>query len=215
MNINSFYHYLSIISVLFSAFTFIVGLLWFKFLKGYLVPLLVLVSFSFATDVVNIVFAKSNINNLYIFHFFTIIEFILISLFYSLFFRKQLKSGYFLLPIPIFLIVAFIDYKINGLNSMDHFSTSIESILLSIYALFSFLFIMRKLLFENLLSEPFFWINSGVLFYFSGNLLVFAFSNYFLATELSNHSALWSIPQLLNIFYNILIIIGFWKARAK
>ena len=98
---------------------------------------------------------------------------------------------------------------------MDNFSASVEAILLSVYALVSFLFIMRKLLFENILSEPFFWINSGVLFYFSGSLLVFAFSNYFLTFEPSNQYVLWSIPQFLNIFYNILICIGFWKARAQ
>lgn len=215
MDVNSFYDYLTNISALFSAVSFIAGLLRLKYIKGYLIPLLLLVSVSCVTDSINFICAQWNINGYYIFHFFTIIEFILISFFYLLFFRKHIRAVYLLLPIPIFLIIAFIDYKINGLNAMDNFSASIEAILLSLYALVSFLFVMRKLLFENILSEPFFWINSGILFYFSGNLLVFTFSNYIHAAELSNYSALWSIPQFLNIFYNILISIGFWKARTR
>ncbi len=206
---------LGYVSTFFCISSFIVGLLCIKFIKGYLVPLFLLVFISFVTDSINYVYVSENINNYYIFHLFTIIEFILISLFYLLFFRRYLHPAYLLVPIPVFLIIAFVDYKINGFNTMDNFSASVEAILLSVYALVSFLFIMRKLLFENILSEPFFWINSGVLFYFSGSLLVFAFSNYFLTFEPSNQYVLWSIPQFLNIFYNILICIGFWKARAQ
>ncbi|MES2140923.1 MAG: hypothetical protein V4511_14545 [Bacteroidota bacterium] len=212
---NSFYDYLDNFSILFSVLTFIVGLLCFKSIKGYLAPLFLIVFVSFITDIISVVYASSNINNFYIFHLFTIFEFILISFFYILFFKKYLNAKYLLLPIPIFLIVAFIDYKINGLNSMDNFSASIEAVILSIYSLVSFLFVMRKLLFENILSAPFFWINSGILFYFSGSLLVFAFSNYVYTYQRSFSNALWAIPQLLNIFYNILISIGFWKARAQ
>lgn len=215
MDTHFLYYYLGYISTLFSTLSFIVGLLCIKSINRYLVPIFLIVSVSFVTEIINVVYASSNINNFYIFHLFTILEFILISFFYILFFKKYLRPVFLLLPIPVFLIVAFIDYRINGVDSMDSLSASVEALLLSMYALFSFLFVMRKLLFESLLSEPFFWINSGVLFYFSGGLLVFAFSNYFLATELSNHSALWSIPQLLNILYNILISIGFWKTRAK
>lgn len=215
MSEYSFNDWLGDISILFCMSSFIVGLLCIKFIKGYLVPLFLIVFVSFVTDSINFICVRENINNFYILHFFTIIEFILISFFYLLFFRKYLRPGYLLVPIPVFLIIAFIDYKINGFNTMDNFSASLEAILLSLYALASFLFVMRKLLFENILSEPFFWINSGILFYFSGSLLVFAFSNYFLTFEPINQNVLWSIPQFLNIFYNILISIGFWKARVR
>lgn len=215
MDTHYLYYYLGYISTLFSTLSFIVGLLCIKSINRYLVPIFLIVFVSFVTDIINVVLVRSNINNHFIFHFYTVIEFILISFFYILFLKKYLSPVFLLLPIPVFLIVAFIDYRINGLNSMDSLSASVEAILLSMYALFSFFFVMRKLLFENILSEPFFWINSGILFYFSGGLLVFAFSNYFLAFEPLNQNALWSIPQFLNIFYNILISIGFWKARAK
>lgn len=215
MDTHYLYYYLGYISTLFSTLSFIVGLLCIKSINRYLVPIFLIVSVSFVTEIINVVLVRLNINNHFIFHFYTVIEFILISFFYLLFFREYSRQQYFLLPIPLFLIIAFIDYKINGLNSMDNFSSSVGAVFLSLYALFSFLFVMRKLLFENILSAPFFWINSGILFYFSGNLLVFAFSNYVFAKEESIGNALWSIPQFLNIFYNILISIGFWKIRAK
>ncbi|MES2285302.1 MAG: hypothetical protein V4547_06395 [Bacteroidota bacterium] len=215
MNSNTYYDYLGYITTFFSLPTLIIGLLCFKTVKGYLIPLFVYVSVSFITEMINFVLSESGINNMFIFRFYTIIEFILLSFFYSMFFRKYLRSSYLLFLIPVFSIVAFIDYKINGLKAIDNFSSSVSALLLSLYALISFLFVMRKLIFENILSEPFFWINSGVLFYFSGNLLVFAFSNYVKTYQESYYDALWTIPQFLNIFYNILICIGFWKARAR
>lgn len=214
-NINDFYDYLAIVSTLFSITAFIIGLACIKSIKGYLVPLFLYVSVSVVVEIINFILARLNTNNLYVFHFFSIIEFILLSLFYGLFFSKHIKRAYLLLPIPFFLIIAYVDYKINGLKSMDNFSASTESILLSVYALLSFQFIMRKLIFENILSAPFFWINSGILFYFAGNLLFCVFSNYIYTTEYYNYNALCSISAYLNILYNIFIGIGFWKTRAK
>lgn len=215
MNSNTFYDYLGYITIFFSVPSLIAAVLCIKSVKGYLVPLFVYVSVSFVTEMINFVLTESGINNMFIFRFYTIIEFILISFFYHIFYSKYLKSSYLLLLIPLYLVVAFIDFKINGLNAIDNFSSSISALLLSLYALVSFLFVMRKLIFENILSEPFFWINCGVLFYFSGNLLVFAFSNYIYTHQQSYLIALWTIPQFLNIFFNIFICIGFWKTRAK
>lgn len=215
MNIGTFYYYLGIISPIFSALAFIVGLLCIRSIRGYLVPVFLIVSVSFVIDTLSFICVRYNINIYFIYHLFTVIEFIMLSTFYHLFFRKYFKSGYFLFPIPVFLIVAFIDYKINGLYAMDTLSFSVESIILSLFALFSFLFVMRKLLFYNLLSEPFFWVNSGILFYFSGNLFIYAFSNYLLAFKQYKESALWSVPLFLNIIFIILISIGFWKTRAR
>lgn len=215
MSSSTFYDYLGYITTFFSLPPLIIGLLCIKTVKGYLVPLFVYVSVCFVTEMVNFGLTESGINNMFVFRFFTIIEFILISFFYSMFFRKYLWPGYLLLFIGVFLVAAFIDYKINGINTMDNLASSVVSIFLSLYALVSFLYIMRKLIFENILSEPFFWVNSGVLFYFSGNLLVFAFSTYVYTYQPAYSDALWTIPQFLNIFFNIFICIGFWKTRVK
>lgn len=215
MDINFVNYYLGYISTIFSVLTFTIGLLCIKYIRGYLTPIFLIVSVSFVIEIINVALVRSNINNLFIFRLYTVIEFILISFFYHTFFKKYFRSCYFLLAIPVLLLVAFIDYKINGLKSLDNFSSSIGAIFLSLYALFSFLFVIRKLIFENILSASFFWINSGILFYFSGNLLVFVFSNYIFTNEESIGNALWSVPQFLNIFYNILISIGFWKTRAR
>ncbi len=186
-----------------------------KSIKGYFVPILILVSASFISDILCFICLKSSINILVIYRFYTLVEFILISFFYYLFFKKYFKSGYLLLVIPVFLFIAFSDYKINGLMNMDNLSTSVESVLLILYALFLFLFVMRKLIVDNILSEPFFWINSGILFYFSGNLLIYAFSNYLIAFRIYDNSALWLIPVCLNIIYNLFFSIGFWKTRTR
>lgn len=213
---NHFLIVVSHITFIISFGPILISLINFKHLKRSLLPLFALFVFSILTDILNRIHMEMKINNSYIFHFFTIIEFVLISLFYSLFFKKYFNPLIINLLILIFFIVAFIDYKINGLNSIDNFSISIESIILTLYSLYLFYYILKNLLFENLLAEPIFWINTAILVYFAGNLLIFVFSSYLIQNAPKTHLLLWAIVHsFINIIYNVFLSIGFWKIKHK
>lgn len=214
MDAYSLGNILAWISTAFSIIAFVVALMRVKHVHSYIIPVFILVSVAFLVEV--LAFFSNDENNLYIFRAYTIVEFTLISFFYLLFYRQYFKS-YFMIVLNIsFFMIAFMDYQVNGIASIDNYSISCESIILTFYALISFLFIIKNLVFENLLSSAFFWINSSVLFYFSGNLLLFAFSNYLKNNNLDEYYVLWTmIHSFLNIFFNTFICIGFWKLKAK
>lgn len=212
----SFYTFLAEISSLSGVIPIIFALLIIKHLKNYILPIFVLVFISLAVEIINWNFNKFSQNNLYIFHLFTVVEFILISLFYAVYFKQYFKPLIFIILIPLFLIIAITEYYTKGAASMNNISASAESIILVSYALFLYYFVMTKSLIEHLLSHSIFWFNSAVLVYFSGNLLLFIFSSYLAETENKNYFMLWAtIHSFFNITFNLLLSIGFWKTRVK
>lgn len=216
MSTISPFYILSVISSAFSALCFLVGLYRIKTIKGYFIPLFILVSISIIIESMNLAVALSNENNLLLFHLFTVIEFSLIGLFYYLFFKKFSESKYILAGIALFYGVAFFDYKINGLKSLDNISVFFESIALIICSLCSFLYSVKRPVSGNILSAPFFWFNAAVLIYFSGNILLFTFSNYLNKTESTNYYIMWAtVHSLINSVYNVLLSIGFWETKIK
>ncbi len=213
-------NFLAILGLFSSASAVIPLLIWllkYKDTNLLFKPILTLVITNFAVEFYSVVTVINfELNNMAVFHFFTVIEFLLINFFYRNFFAKFLNPNIFLVIGFVFILIAFIDYEINGLKSLNNFSVIIECLILTTYSLVLFYFVIKNLQYENLLDEPVFWINSAVLFYFAGNLLFFTFINYVLAENREEHNFLWSTTHtFFNITYNVFLAISIWKARRK
>ena len=122
---------------------FIISLINLRKINLILKPIFWLVVINVGVEVLSILLLRLNLSNNYILHYYTVVEFGLISLFYSLFFKNYFKPLLINLLIPVFLLAAFVDYKVYGLYSMYFFSPSIECILLIFYALFFFYYVLK------------------------------------------------------------------------
>lgn len=206
--------------VLFSGFSSIIPFLAaiknLRYLKKHLFVYFIIVLISLITELLNIILAKAGQSNLNFFRYYTIVEFLLISVFYITLFKSYFKPNLLYLIAILFLIISYLDYLFNGLMSMDNISSAIEAIIFIIYSLFFFYYVLKNLIFENIFLEPVFWINIAVLIYFSGNLILFVFSNYMAKIEPSNYIILWGfIHTFFNVLYSVLLSIGFWKAKSN
>jgi len=216
MENNRWSYILTISSTFFSFIPLIVSFINIKYIRNFSIFYFILIIVSIGVDGLNTIFAISGDSNTYMFHYYTIAEFTLISLFYSFFFKQYFNPIIINLIIPIFLIAAYMDYKINGLDTMNNYSSSLEAIILSFYSFFFFYYVLKNLVFEDLLATPVFWLNTAVLFYFAGNFILFIFSNYMAKSDPRKYMLLWSIIHtFFNVLYNALLSIGFWKARTK
>ena len=217
MSLGNYYlQLLTHLSVIASVIPLVASIINFKFITKVLMPLFVLIVVSTIIEILNEVHLGFYLNNFYILHIFTIFEFTAITVFYRRFLEKNLSSILSYGLVVVFSIIAFLDYKINGLNSIDYFSISVESFIVTFYSLFLFYFVLKNLIFENLLESPIFWLNTAILLYFSGNLFLFIFSNYLIKSEPLRYHALWfTIHSIINILYNILLGVGFWKTKVK
>jgi|GEM_PF-2935738 len=199
-----------------SLFPFLGALINIKKIKECLLPVFVLLFVNVAVEIIATIYIEFDKNTNEILHVFTVIEFSLLSLFFAFFFKKYFNPIVIYISIPLFFIVAYVDYKINGLNSADNFSVSVESFILVIYTLFFFYYVLKNLIFDNLLAQPVFWISTAVLFYFSGNFVLFVFANYMMRVDLDKYLLLWSIIHtFFNVLYNIFLGIGIWKTRIR
>lgn len=208
--LNYFSSVLSFVTLFFSIRSY-------RFLPKYLLPIFILTIANALTETIvfiGLTFYKQ-LNPVIVLKFFTATEFALISVFYAKFFGQYFKTYWFYIVIPCFFVLNIVDYNMNGPKSSDHLSVSFESICFILYSLFLFYYVLRNLLFENLLGTSVFWINSAILFYFAGSLFLFVFSSYILGREPLNHLLLWAtIHTFFNLVYNLFLGIGFWKMRS-
>ena len=174
-----------------------------------------LLVFTLLIEIISTLLANRDINNIFVINSFTFFEFLFVVLFYKRFFDAFKKTHFHFILIALFLcLVIFTTFLANNIKLIDNFSVSIEAIILIVYALLAFFIIMKKMVYEDVLSTPFFWINSAVLIYFSGNLFLFIFSTYLQNhNESSVYLKLYIIHSILNILYYLILSIAFWKAR--
>src|SRR5688572_3524024 len=183
---------LSYISTSATFLPLVVGLLLRKWIHGYLKPLMILVVFSAIVEIVNAICSELNVNNFFVFRIYTQIEFLLIFFFYRLFYIRYVNARILDISLFLFVCVVIIDFQINGWRAFDNLSISIESLLVISYSLFFFYFALTRLLFDSLLHVPIFWICSGMLIYFAGNLLLFIFNNKLYAESAKNQYVIWA-----------------------
>jgi hypothetical protein len=188
----------------------------FKHVRDYTWPLLIYFIASFIIEVIlNIQFAFRLKINLPAFTY-TILEFTLISLFYYRFFRQYMKADIINIITILFMLVSMAGVYVYGLQKTDLYARAVESFILTTYCLFLFYYVLKNLIFDNLLNSPIFWINTAILFYFAGNLVIFIFSEYISKHQTNSYMLLWaSIHTFFNVSMNILFGIGFWKLRTK
>lgn len=153
-------------------------------------------------------------NNLYLLHIYTISEFILLTIVYKKLLSDLLKPWFFLILTSVFLSFAIADaFFLNGVMRYNTFSRPAEAFIILIYSILYFVQLLRSLQVQRLESEPFFWINSAILLYFSSSLFLFILSNSILGVSLAMNKIIWSLHAILAWIMYTTVSIGLWKAR--
>ena len=212
---NYFYLILMYVSLFSVVIPFTTGIIRRKYLDSVSNLFFYLVITYLILEIVSFSLANYHVNNLFVARINTVLQFILLSVFFSRAFHSTKISLFIKIFIFFFLGTACIDLYLNGLKIMDNLSLTTSCILLMIYSLLTFFYLIQKPLYSNILSTPLFWFNTAVLVYFSGNLFLFLFTNYLLKKSLPLHFNLWTIHSILNIIFNSLISIGFWKTENQ
>lgn len=112
-------------------------------------------------------------------------------LFFALFFFYTTKSVRFEKGVFISAVIYVVFYVIALLFYEDRSYSFIRfgrDTLMIFYALAYFYYLIKKLPEENLLKFPMFWINSAIIFYFSGTVILSLFRDY-IVTVLKNDTS--------------------------
>ena len=148
-------------------------------------------------------------NNLYIANIYIPIEFFILLSLYQFNLHEIINKFYFYIILSLF----FTFYVINIFYFQGFFSDyssnakTLESVIFIILSQVYFYKILIHLDVEFLLREPMFWINTGVLIYFSADIFIFIFGNYLMKYSENLNIQMWAIHAVfLMIFYTLLSV---------
>jgi len=150
-------------------------------------------------------------NNLYLLHYYTVLEFCgWASIFYLLFEGVFMKR--YILSIGVLFVLFAILNSIfwQHLETFNSNSRSLESVILISWSIAYYLKLFKEKKVVYLERNASFWINAAALIYFSGSFLLFGFSNVLLHLNSYEIKEVWVIHAFFLIVHYILITIGIW-----
>jgi len=205
------------LSVLILAVAVIFCLLHFRKLSLPFRVLFYQLCFALGTEIVSGMLWAENINNLPLLHAYTLGEFCLLARMYLIVFdRHPLKRILRIAAAMVALCIAAGSLAFGSLREPNDLGRTLESvafIALSVYYLAQPTTEQDPGITPS--HHPFFWINAGILIYFSGSLFIFLFSGYLLSFSSDINMKLWSLHALLSLLLYCLILIGLWKHRSQ
>ncbi|UII32786.1 hypothetical protein LVD17_07055 [Fulvivirga ulvae] len=144
-------------------------------------------------------------------HFYQPLEFILITLIYKNILRNKVLNRYWLVIVPLFLITSFyLSIFIEGLHMPNTYSFLLGSTIIVLYALiYVYELYANPPEHSSLFTNPYFWINTGNLFFYCGTFFQMGLSAYIARDNETLAKELSIIIKLLNYALYSLYLIGF------
>ncbi len=159
---------------------------------------------------------QNRTNNMYLLHIYTVLEYTFWSLFYYQLFEKRIVKN-----VIIYLLIVFALFSVGNtiywqsLEMYNSYSRSVEGAFLLCFGIAWFykVFVNGKIV--KLETHPVFWINAGVLVYFSGSFLLFISNNFLLELSTQEFFEAWALHGLFLIIHYLFIAIGIWLVKHK
>jgi hypothetical protein len=176
--------------------------------------LLVYFVIAFLFDISLMILGLHGINNLWLMHLFTPIEYALFVWVLSDRSQRRAKRA-FRVSIPLFigfwLVAAALFERATEFNTISH---SVEAGILVLVASFA-LFEINRGSSGSPLQDPYFWIASAALLYFAASVLIYALSNVFLSMSMELLLAAYNFKIIVNAIANVVYAGGFLCLRPR
>ena len=160
-------------------------------------------------QVISLLFSLKGINNIFLSHFYFILQFILLSSFYFYLINHTLQKRAILYTSSTVLVILLLQYiiypdLIYKFNLLEVFLTSFAVILYSTLHLY------------NMLNskKTYYYINLGILIYLFGSTVLFLTGNLIAALNSSKNQLTWTLNAVLYVVYQLFILFE-WKKSKK
>ena len=188
---------------------FIAGLTMRHRLSSTMRLLLIYFSIDLATELSMAYLGSKGINNLWMVHLFTIIQYGFMIAVFSSWQSNNLIKRMLQVSIPITIVMGIVSMLfLENVRHFNNFSRPITSLILIMASAYT-LFELNKEKAISVFQEPRFWISSGTLLYFASTLVLFALSNTLLNLPKHFTHMVFEIHSVMNIVANIIYAIGF------
>lgn len=155
-------------------------------------------------QIITSVFQAMQKNNLFLSHFYFVLQFLILSYFYLQIVKTGFQKNAVKIMVPLCLTVLAIQYYFDQalffkFNLFEIFITSFLIIIFSMFHLY------------NILNEKkyYYYISIGVLVYLFGSTFLFITGNLMTTLSTDLRSMVWIINNVLYLFYQIFIFVEF------
>lgn len=158
-------------------------------------------------DLVLVLMVKLGVpNNAPVLHLFVFVSVVFLGLFYYQTINRPLLKKLILIFVPVVLGVVVVNgVYIEGIWAFPAMSNTAQSLLFILFALLYFYQLLSRQEVVYIEKQGLFWINAGILIYFTSNIFLFMLYNRLADAGEWN---LWIIHSITNIIANVLYTIG-------
>lgn len=151
------------------------------------------------------------INNSPVYHFYTIIECILIVNIYKDELNKLFPKRFFYILAIAFTLFAIVNMcYFQSFWKFNSNATTLLGFLVIFLSLSYFYALLKEVKYSSLEQNPMFWLNAGFLIYFSSNLILFYINNSMFKSANEVSLLVWGLHAIVNIVLTIFYTISIW-----
>lgn len=155
-------------------------------------------------------------SNMLFYHIYILIEYLFLLNIFRLFFNEYLSTKTWQILAIGFTLIWIGNISIDkGWSAFPDYIHTLEAIIILVLVTLWF----HKMLKEKTILNPEktfeFWICTGLLFFFSGNFLLFVFSNFLMTIDMTSYEPIWKIHIVLNLMlYSMYSIAILWVKKT-
>lgn len=155
-------------------------------------------------------YSRNGMNNLFLSHFYFIIQFVILSFFYKAILPVTFQKRCIVAGLIICFSVLGIQYYCNPLlfHKLNLLEIFITSFLTLIYALFHFYNILNE-------SKKYYYLNTGIFIYIFGSTVLFLSADILSTIDKSYGRIIYTLNGILYIVYQVFIFIEWWRLRKQ
>lgn len=209
MSPREFFNLISQLPQFVLAVVLVIGLFRLKQLGRVQKVLTVLLLVALAAELISRALWQRSLNNFPVFHVYAIVEFGLFMLLYQEAFEERYAKLTLKWAAISFLVFGAVNAAFfQPVLSPNTNVTTTSSVILICLSLFVFFQMLREMKYERIEKSALFWINTGVLIYFSSSFVLFSVGERFVSTSIDDTINLWT----LHLFFNLVHYITFGLA---
>lgn len=178
--------------------------------------LLIVLFSALAVELAGRVLWMNELNNLFLYHFYAVAEFLLMAVLYQRNLNGMIRPVFITSVMIVFVVFAIANTVFfQSLAEFNSNVTFVECLLMIVLSIFYFYKLLRDLDHKKLERVPMFWVNMSVLTYFSGALILFHVANDLIPLPLKERGAVWGTHALFNIVHYFLYGVALYVQPLK
>jgi hypothetical protein len=153
-------------------------------------------------------YSRHGLNNLFLSHFYFLLQFILLSFFYKTLLPVKTQKMCVIGGLVLCSLILGIQYYQNPslFYKLNLFEIFITSFLLVIYALFHYYNILNE-------SKEVYYLNTGVFVYIFGSTVLFLSVDILTTLDPSYGRVILTLNALLYVVFHVFVYLEWWKHR--